>query len=222
MAFNYWSVESGCLSTQNDGCAHGTWGFLNNESACNGPFLNCECSSGGLSGDPVLLDPAGDGFRLTSRAGGVLFDLDGANDIERVAWTAPGSDDAWLALDRDGDGRITSGRELFGNHTPGAGGAADGHGYIALAVFDANSDGRITSADPVFANLRLWRDANHDGVSQGAELTALSASEITALSLDHKESKHTDEFGNEFRYRAKVERADGGKRWSADVFLTAP
>jgi len=222
-------VDEQCLYSQNPGCEPGDWGFVHNEGDCNGLYNpnNCTCAEGGGGGggvytpDPVLLDPDGDGFQLTSRANGVLFDLDADGDRERTPWTAATSDDAWLALDRDGDGRITSGAELFGHHTPGSGGAAEGHGYIALAVFDANSDGQMTAADPVFANLRLWRDASHDGVSQAAELTPLSSSSITGLDLDFKESRKTDEFGNEFRFRAKVERAGGGKRWSVDVFLTA-
>ncbi|HEX7312389.1 MAG TPA: hypothetical protein VF297_00465 [Pyrinomonadaceae bacterium] len=75
---------------------------------------SCSC----LTYSPVLVDTAGDGFSLTDGAGGVDFDIDSDGVRERMAWTAPGFDDAWLALDGDGDGFIDGGRELFGNYTP--------------------------------------------------------------------------------------------------------
>ena len=46
-----------------------------------------------------------------------MFDIDGDGVPEQISWTEADSDVAFLALDRDGDGRITSGKELFGNHT---------------------------------------------------------------------------------------------------------
>lgn len=141
-------------------------------------------------------------------------------------WTAAGVDDAWLVLDRDGDGLISTGVEMFGNFTPQPP-TAERNGFIALAVFDSiaqggNGDGWIDSSDAVFANLRLWQDRNHEGVSQSDELKGLAASGVGRISLEYRESRRSDKWGNWFRYRAKVVQGEGDNlgRWAYDVFLS--
>jgi hypothetical protein len=184
----------------------------------------CEC----VPGSPIIVDTAGHGFHLTSADSGVTFDILGNGHSAKIAWTAANAGNAFLALDRNHNGMIDSGKELFGNRTEQPP-SADRNGFLALAEFDkpkngGNGDGIIDKRDAVFSHLLLWIDENHDGVSQPNELHALPELGVFSLGLHYRDAHRTDEYGNWFHYWAGVnpdprdgESTDG--RVTYDVFF---
>lgn len=177
---------------------------------------------------PIVIDVSGNGFDLSSYQGGVLFDLDRNGSPEQLSWTSMFSDDAWLVLDRNENGTIDDGKELFGNFTPQPTPPAgvEKNGFLALAVFDrpgrgGNNDGFITRRDDVFSKLRLWQDVNHNGISETSELRTLPEVGIRKIELTYQSSERVDQHGNRFKYRARVRDAQDAQlgRWAWDVFL---
>ena len=210
---------------------------------CNWCYTDWDCDSGGCPTmnywcdpnlmscqplTPILIDVNGNGFNLTDAAGGVQFDLNANGVLDSISWTSAGSDDAWLVLDRNNNGVIDNGTELFGNYSaqPSPPPGEEKNGFLALAEYDkmangGNGNGRIGPGDAVYSQLRLWQDINHNGVSDASELRTLQDVGLRTIDLDYKQSRRFDEHGNWFKYRAKVRDSRGAQlgRWAWDVVL---
>lgn len=167
--------------------------------------LNFQSGQSGedATADPLVIDLDGDGVELTGVERGASFDIDADGTPDRVS--VPTGGDAFLALDRDGDGRITSGAELFGDLT----GATDG--FRDLARFDLNLDGRITPRDPVFDDLLLFRP-------HGTNST-LAREGIDSLNIGRTGRPRTLPTGDILAGLGIVEKSDGSRRTLADVLL---
>jgi hypothetical protein len=237
-------VTGGCNQPANPDGSCST-GFVNSGGTCtrSSSFQNqcirfgeydtdtCACAGGCWDGggcSPVVVDVLGNGFSLTSAPNGVSFDLRNSGTPQTLSWTSADSDDALLAFDRNGNGMIDNGRELFGNATPQMPPEKGEslNGFRALALYDGfgyggNGDGLITGQDAIFNRLKLWQDKNHNGISESCEMFTLPQLGLSEIDLSYRSSRRIDQFGNEFRYRSKVLGSDGSQlgRWAWDVFL---
>ena len=160
--------------------------------------------------DPLILDLNGNGIEVTPWQDGVRFDIDGDGKRDQTAFVTGG--DAFLALDRNQNGRIDGGHELFGDQH----GAVDG--FAELRKFDENGDDVIDSADPIYGALRLFSDRNRDGVSQRGELRTLAEENIAAILLDATQTRQSLQ-GNTLTALSAYRRQDGTMGQIGDVFL---
>ncbi len=184
------------------------------------PTDDCQCKV-----SPLVIDADGDGFSFTSAASGVVFELKPGAGPQRVAWTQAGDDDAFVVYDLNDDGLINDGKEMFGDNTlQPLGGPRNG--FSALARYDladagGNGDGFIDASDDVYGDLEIWRDVNHDGVSQPGELQPVSALGIESFTLSYQDSDVVDSHGNEVRYVSTIDVADGSTTSNqiVDVFF---
>ena len=157
--------------------------------------------------DPIVLDLSGLGITTKSVADGVYYDMDNNGFLEKTGWVDAKS--GILVLDKNGDGKIETGNELFGDRTILADGKTASSGFEALATLDSNHDGVIDAKDKLFSQLRIWVDKNGDGVSDKGELITLAQAGIKSLSLKHKELNQLDANGNTIARVGSFTRTNG-------------
>ncbi|HEX9061977.1 MAG TPA: calcium-binding protein, partial [Clostridia bacterium] len=157
--------------------------------------------------DPVILDLDGDGIETTNINSGTYFDLDANGFAEKSAWVK--GDDGLLVLDRNNDGVIEGGSELFGDQTVLSNGNPAANGYQALLELDTNKDGKIDANDARFSELKIWKDSNEDGYSETNELFTLQDLGIKSLNLVYTNSNTLDSNGNTISRVSSFEKIDG-------------
>jgi hypothetical protein len=171
-----------------------------------------------------VLDPFAEGYHLTSWQNGVQFRPLPGGPVYQMSWTDPNWRNGWLSLDRNGDGTIDDFTEMFGNVTPQPA-SNNPNGFLALAVFDlpgkgGNGNGVIDPGDAVYSRLRVWIDANHNGISEPNELHTLQELGIFKIGLSYRENPFVDQYGNQFRFQGKFwDEGSDEKDQCYDVFL---
>ena len=199
-------------------CYQGPPAPVNEPSQPNAPTCDDpgQCS-------PLILNLGNGGYELTGIDDAVTFDIRGDGRPVRTSWTAKGAPMAFLALDRNANGVVDSGAELFGNATRLRNGAPAANGFGALAELDDSGDGALDARDRSWARLLLWTDLDHDGETGPSELRLLRNSDVASIGLEHHYTGRVDRHGNAFRYQGGLSLAGRGVRPLYDVwFLTAP
>ncbi|WP_434634767.1 calcium-binding protein [Chromobacterium sp. CV08] len=197
-----------------DGISSYAWKTLS-KLICANEFPDFSKSTQTIS--PIIIDLDGDGVETVSRARGAYFDLDGNRFAERTGWV--GGDDALLVLDRNGNGVIDGGGELFGSETLLVNGEKAGNGFDALLELDGNHDGKLDSRDEAWSRLKLWQDNDGDGVSREDELKTLSESGLASLDLRYATQDKTDEAGNQHKQASQAQWEDGRSTDAIDVWF---
>ncbi|HFK2692881.1 TPA: calcium-binding protein, partial [Kluyvera ascorbata] len=166
---------------------------------------------------PVILDLDGDGIETRGLQDRIFFDHDGNHFAENTGWVS--ADDGLLVIDKDCNGKIDSGNELFGNNTVLSNGSLAANGYEALQELDTNGDGTLNSRDEAWQQLQVWQDRNGNARVDDGELMSLSEAGIAAIDTDYKNSTWVDKQGNAHKQTGEVIYLDGSEGQSADVWF---
>ena len=160
---------------------------------------------------PIVIDLDGNGIQTISRADATAgFDLFGNGAAVKSGWISAG--DAFLAVDKNGNGRIDGIGELFG-------GTAKGAGFASLAGYDSNGDGLASDADTAFGQLMVWRDANGNHATDAGELVTLTQAGIASLAVGYIELPFLDRQGNLHLERSAATLSDGSSVDMTDVYF---
>jgi hypothetical protein len=167
---------------------------------------------------PLVLDLDGlNGAETISQTAGIHFDHDANQFAEQTGWV--GKNDGLLVWDRNANGQIDNGGELFGNHTVLASGENAAHGFVALAELDANQDGVVNIDDAAFANLKVFKDANSNGAVDAGELLTLAQAGVKSLNTAYADQTETDAQGNQHLQAGSYTTTTGETRAMSDVWF---
>ena len=161
---------------------------------------------------PIVLDLDKDGIETRALTGGAYFDHDKNGFAEKTGWVS--SDDGLLALDRNGNGTIDDGGEIFGNNTLLGNGQKATNGFAALVELDENLDGKIDNSDAAFSQLKVWQDTDGNGLSTSDELRTLTDLGIKSIGTGFTASTSVDANGNTLGQT-------GSFTWNDDTTSTA-
>lgn len=178
---------------------------------------HCSMVQGTCNDDttPILISLQNGGdLMLTNPEDGVWFDMFADGRSVRIAWTTANTEVGFLALDRNSNGLVDDGSELFGNYTPLSSGGNAANGFEALVDLDGGadvSDGALTSTDPGFSQLRLWIDRNHDAYSQPEELLEMQEAGIVKIFTAYQPRRRVDDNFNRYILRGEAVISRNGR-----------
>lgn len=169
--------------------------------------------------DPLVFDLGGDGITTVSlEESNAFFDLDNNGFAEKTSWV--GAKEGLLAYDKNGDGIINGGNELFGDRTLMKDGKTlASSGFTALAEYDDNKDGKIDSTDAIYTLLRIWQDSDGDGIASAGELKQLVDLGIVSIGLSYSNNGVTDGANNIQVRTGMFTLADGSYRAVGEYLL---
>jgi lipopolysaccharide export system protein LptA len=160
--------------------------------------------------DPLVLDLAGNGIKLTGETSvSPMFDMQGTGFAVHTGWTQPGT--GLLVVD-DGSGLVKNINQLVGGE--------NNSGFAALAQFDSNHDGLVDTNDPIFAQLRVWQDANSNAVVDPGEVETLDQAGITSINVAATAQTGLSIAGNAVTATGTFTRSDGTTGAIDDVSFT--
>ena len=168
------------------------------------------------SSTPLVLSFDDAPVTFTTNAGGA-FDIVADGQCHGSDW--PSAATPWLALDRDGNGSIDDGSELFGSAVVLADGTRAKNGFEALRELDTNHDGIFDANDDAFTKVVVWTDRDGDRRSTPRELTSLADAGVRAISLADTRAERCDARGNCEGERSPLTTTTGKRGAVIDVYL---
>ena len=166
---------------------------------------------------PLIVDLDGDGVETVSTNNGIHFDHDGNGFAENTGWV--GKDDGLLVRDINGNGQIDDGTELFGNNSVLSNGQKAANGFEALKDLDSNNDGVFNSSDTAWNEVKVWKDANGNGVVDKGELLTMEQANISGINLDYQTGSNEDLSGNAHKQTSTITKTDGTTSTITDVWF---